>query len=91
MMGSLALLAFDGKSVYKQCAVCHGKQGEKVALKASPQLNTLSEEHLAARIKALLDGSSTISSKYLGMHQKKLKDVGADDAALLAQYILTLQ
>ena len=91
MLGSLALSAFDGAKVYKQCAMCHGKKAEKVALKTSPKLNTLTQEQLATSLKALMDGSSTVSSKYLGMHQKKLKKVTADDTGAFAQYILDLK
>ena len=90
-MGALALSAFDSAAVYKKCAMCHGKKGEKVALKTSPKLNTLSEEQITAGITALLDGSSKVSSRYLGMHQAKLKGVKTDDASMLAQYILTLK
>lgn len=88
---SLTLSAFDADSVYKKCAMCHGKKGEKIALNTSPQLNTLSEERLSTALKTMLDGSSTISTRYLGMHQAKLKGVREDDVAALANYILKLQ
>ncbi len=91
VMGTMVLSAFDGTSAYKKCAMCHGKKGEKVALKTSPKLNTLSEEQITASIRAFLDGTSNVSSRYLAMHQAKLKDVNADDAAALAQHILTLK
>ncbi len=90
-LGALALSAFDGASIYKKCAMCHGKKGEKIALKTSPKLNTLSEEQMTTSIRAFLDGTSKVSSRYLGMHQAKLKGVDADDAAALAQHILTLK
>ncbi|MEN8147225.1 MAG: c-type cytochrome [Campylobacterota bacterium] len=91
MAGSLALSAFDGASAYKKCAMCHGKKGEKVALKTSPVLNTLSEDQLTTSVKAIIDGSSRVSKKYLGMHQKKLKGVGIDDAQKLADHIVKLK
>ncbi len=91
IMSSVALMAFDGKSAYKQCAMCHGKKGEKVALKSSPKLNALTQEELSLSLKALIDGTSTVSSKYLGMHQKKLKKVTVDDTDAFAQYILDLK
>ena len=91
VMSSLALMAFDGKKAYKQCAMCHGKKGEKVAMKSSPKLNTLSQEQLVTSIKALLDGSSTVSSKYLGVHKKKLKKVKLEDVETFAAYISGLK
>ena len=91
IMSSVVLMAFDGKSAYKQCGMCHGKKGEKVALKSSPKLNTLTQEKLSSSLKALIDGTSTVSSKYLGMHQKKLKKVTVDDTGVFAQYILDLK
>ena len=91
MMSSLALMAFDGKKAYKQCAMCHGKKGEKVAMKSSPKLNALSQEQLVTSIKALLDASSTVSSKYLGVHQKKLKKVKPEDVETFAEYISGLK
>ncbi len=91
LMSSLTLFAFDADQVYKKCAMCHGKQGEKVALKTSPILNTLSEEQLVTALSAMLDGSSTISSRYLSMHQAKLKGVRTEDTGALSQYIANLR
>ena len=91
MMCSLVLSATDSSKVYKQCAMCHGKKGEKVAMKTSPKLNSLSQEQLTTSLKALLDGSSTVSSKYLGLHKKKLKKVKPEDVELFAQYISDLK
>ena len=90
VMSSLALMAFDGKKAYKQCAMCHGKKGEKVAMKSSPKLNALSQDQLVISIKALLNGSSTVSSKYLGLHKKKLKKVKLVDVDTFARYISDL-
>ena len=91
MMCSSVLSAVDSAKVYKQCAMCHGKKGEKVAMKSSPKLNTLAQEELSTSLKALIDGTSTVSSKYLGMHKKKLKKVTLDDTGVFAQYILDLK
>jgi len=91
VVSSLALMAFDGKKAYKQCAMCHGKKGEKVAMKSSPKLNALSQDQLVISIKALLDGSSSVSSKYLGLHKKKLKKVQLEDVKSFAEYISGLK
>ncbi len=91
LAASLTLSAFDAEGVYKKCAMCHGKKGEKIALNTSPQLNTLDQVQLETAIGQMLDGSSTISSRYLGMHQAKLKGVREDDVAALSSYILNLK
>lgn len=91
MVTSLALSAFDGAKVYKQCAMCHGKQGEKIALKTSPQLNTLSEEKLSTSLRSIIDGSSSVAKKHLKMHQMKLKGVTLDDTEAMASYIASLK
>ena len=91
MVGSLVLSAFDGAKVYKQCAMCHGKQGEKIALKTSPQLNTMGEDQLATSLNSIIDGSSSVAKKYLKMHQKKLKGVSLDDTEVMANYIAALK
>jgi len=88
---SLSLSALDSAKIYKQCAMCHGKHGEKVAMNSSPKLKELSEEKLTTSLKMMIDGTSTIPSKYLGMHQKKLKKVSADNLAEMVTYILELK
>lgn len=91
MMSSIALFAFDADKVYKKCAMCHGKSGEKVALKTSPKLNELSEEELKTALSSMLDGSSSISARYLGMHQSKLKGVEMEDVEKMTEYISSLK
>jgi len=91
IVSSLTLIAFDGEKVYKQCAMCHGKKAEKVAVKSSPILNILSEEELSMKLSKLVDGSSNISSQYLGMHKSKLKGVNKEDIPEMSKYILNLK
>ena len=73
LMCTLTLSALDNAKVYKQCTMCHGKYGEKVAMKSSPKLSSLEVNDLASRMRVIADGSSSMSKKYLGMHQSKLK------------------
>jgi len=91
VLGTLGLSAVEGEVVYKKCAMCHGKQGEKVALQSSPRLNTLNEEELSGKLKALLNGSSSVDKRYVGMHKAKLKGVREEDTPAIAKYILSLK
>jgi len=91
LLSGISLMAFDAPKVYKKCMMCHGKKGEKVALKSSPVINALSVDTLTQRLNGLLDGSSTISSKYIKMHQSKLKGVSAAESQALAAYITALK
>jgi len=91
MLCSLTLSAVESAKVYKQCTMCHGKHGEKVAMKASPKLSALEVSDLRARMEAIKVGSSSISKKYLGMHQSKLKKVDEVELEPLAEYITSLK
>ena len=88
---TLTLSAVESAKVYKQCTMCHGKHGEKVAMKSSPKLSSLESNDLASRMKAIADGSSNMSKKYLGMHQSKLKKVDARDMDTFTAYIIGLK
>ena len=91
MLCTLSLSAVESAKVYKQCTMCHGKHGEKVAMKSSPKLSTLEVNDLASRMKVIKDGSSTMSKKYLGMHQAKFKKVDMKEIDALAEYIVSLK
>ncbi|MBU1659262.1 c-type cytochrome [bacterium] len=91
VLSSLSLLAFDNEKIYKECSMCHGKNGDKTALNSSPQLSSLSEEELTVKLKRILDGTSEISKKYLSLHKMKLKSVSEDDVAGFASHIHNLK
>jgi len=91
MLCTLTLSALDNAKVYKQCTMCHGKHGEKVAMKSSPKLSSLEVNDLASRMKMIADGSSSMSKKYRGMHQSKLKKVGITEIDALAAFIVELK
>ena len=91
MLCSLTLSAVESAKVYKQCTMCHGKHGEKAAMKTSPKLSSLEVSELRERMMAIKVGSSTISKKYLGMHQSKLKKVNETELEPLSEYITSLK
>ena len=91
MVSSLALVAFDGNKAYKKCAMCHGKQGQKIALKTSPRLNTLGEEEISEKLTAILKSTSKINKRYLGVHKAKLKGIEKENVAAFSKYISNLK
>lgn len=88
---STALFAIESEDQYKHCIVCHGKQGELIAIKSSPQLASLSEGDLSLRLKKILDGSTTLSTNYLAMHRIKLKNLAPTETDKFARYIIGLK
>lgn len=91
MVSSLTLIAFDVAKVYKQCAMCHGKKAEKVAVNSSVVLNSLSEEELKLKLYELLDGSSNMTPQFIGLHKAKLKGVLEEDVIVFSKFILNLK
>ncbi|MEN8303768.1 MAG: c-type cytochrome [Campylobacterota bacterium] len=91
VISSLTLIAFDGEKAYKQCAMCHGKKAEKVAVNSSPVLNTLSEEKLSSRLNEIVDGSTDMAKRFVSMHQAKLKGVSKEEIGLMSKYIINLR
>jgi cytochrome c len=90
-MIATSLFAVESAELYKHCVVCHGKQGELVAIKSSPQLSSLSEEELSLRLKNILDGSTQLSKKYVTMHKIKLQRLTPEKTDELAKYIVNLK
>jgi cytochrome c553 len=91
VMVSTALFAVQSEDQYKHCVVCHGKQGELVAIKRSPQLSSLSAEELSMRLKKILDGSTSLSKNYVAMHRTKLKNLAPEETDKFAKYIVDLK
>lgn len=88
---STALFAINSEDQYKHCVVCHGKQGELVAIKKSPQLSSLGVEELSMRLKNILDGSTSMSKNYVAMHRTKLKNLAPEDTDKFAKYVVELK
>jgi len=91
ILASTSLLAVESEDLYRMCVQCHGMEGDKVAVKRSPRLSTLSENELSLRLKKILDGSSSMSKKFVTMHQIKLKYLAAEKTDEFAKYILNLK
>lgn len=66
--------AEDGEALYKKCAVCHGKAGEKVALGKSKIIKDMTEQEFVAALKGYKDGSYGGAQKALMAAQVKSLD-----------------
>ncbi len=79
------LVAADGAALYKRCAACHGKQGEKIALGKSKVLQGMTKEHLVDAMKGYKAG--TFGGAMKGIMKGQLASY--DDAKIdaVAEYI----
>lgn len=93
IVGSMALLAFDGEKSYKHCMMCHGKDGQKTAMKGAFKLSSSSEKELTGKLNGIVDGSSEIPKSFFNLHQAKFKLSGitAENSPEMAKYILGLK
>ena len=91
LVSSSCLLAIESENLYKFCVQCHGKHADKVAVKQSPRLSSLGEEELSVRLKKILDGSSSLSKKFITMHKIKLKYLTPGQTDEFAKYIIELK
>ncbi|MDD2791162.1 MAG: hypothetical protein PHU40_10920 [Sulfurimonas sp.] len=89
--GLVSLSAVESETLYKECVVCHGKHAELMAIQRSPILASLSEEDLSLRLKNILDGSTSLSKSYLGMHKAKLHMLKDEETDAFAKYIIDLK
>lgn len=86
-----ALFGVESEELFKHCVVCHGKQGELVAIKSSPRLSSLGVEELSTRLTKILDGSTLMSKKYVAMHKIKLKRLAPEKTDEFAEYVVGLK
>lgn len=83
--------ALESEKLYQHCVVCHGEQGDRRAIKRSPQLSLMTQEELSLSLKKILDGSTTLYKNYVVMHKIKLKSLSAEDTDVFAKYIIDLK
>ena len=88
---STASYAIESEKLYKHCVVCHGKNGDREAIKRSPQLSLLTKEELSLSLKKILDGSTSLYKNYVAMHKVKLKNLASQDTDEFAKYIVNLK
>ena len=88
---STASFALESEKLYKHCVVCHGEEGDRRAIKRSPQLSLMSEDELSLSLKKILDGSTSLYKNYVVMNKIKLKSLNPEDTGKFAKYIKNLK
>lgn len=84
---ALSLMANDGASLYKKCAVCHGAQGEKKALNKSKIIQNWSEEELVSSLKGYKDG--TYGGAMKALMKGQVASFSDEDITKVSKYITT--
>jgi cytochrome c553 len=89
VVSSVALMAADGKALYKKCIGCHGAKAEKKALNKSQVIAGWS----AAKIEKALKGykAGTYGGKMKGLMKGQVAGYGDVKIAAVSKYISTLK
>ncbi len=88
ILSSTTLLA-DGVELYKNCAGCHGINGEKVALGKSKVIADMSVEELNQSMNGYLNG--TYGGPMKGLMKGQLAKLSKDDISALSTHIVSLK
>lgn len=88
ILSSTTLLA-DGAALYKNCAGCHGINGEKDALGKSKVIANMSVEELNQSMNGYLDG--TYGGPMKGLMKGQLAKLSKDDISALSTHIVSLK
>ncbi len=86
IISTVAVLgAADGAALFKQCASCHGAQGEKPALGKSKIIKNMTPEEISTALKGYKDGSYGGAMKAL--MKGKVAKLSDDQITSLAEFI----
>ncbi|MCF6329969.1 MAG: c-type cytochrome [Sulfurimonas sp.] len=88
ILSSSTLLA-NGAALYKNCAGCHGANGEKVALGKGKVIADMSEDELNKSMNGYLDG--TYGGPMKGLMKGQLVKLSKDDISALSTHIVSLK
>ena len=92
IFGVASLMAADGATLYKRCAVCHGAAGDKIppGSKAKTTLNTLSKDKIIEDLKGYK--AKTLNQFGAGaLMFAQAANLSEADMVALADYIATLK
>ncbi|NOY23288.1 MAG: c-type cytochrome [Acidobacteria bacterium] len=85
---SVPAFAAGGKTLYKSCSACHGKDGRKKALRVSPPLKGQKADELFKKMKGYQDG--TYGGKKKVIMKRNVAKLSDEELQALAEYISTL-
>lgn len=85
VMGAFATAQADGRSVYAKCIGCHGVDGTKAALGASPPVKGQSADELEKKMHGYVDGSYGGSKKVIMVNM--LKKLSPEEIREVAEYM----
>ncbi|QOY54801.1 c-type cytochrome [Candidatus Sulfurimonas marisnigri] len=89
IIGSSALFAADGASLYNKCAGCHGTTGEKVALGKSKVIANMSEDEINIAINGYKAG--TYGGAMKGLMKGQVASLSEDDVKAVSAHIASLK
>lgn len=79
----------DGQALYKKCKSCHGKTGEKHALKVGVPVKGQKEAELYKKMKGYLDG--TYGGKKKAIMKRNLKKYSDEELKALAKFMASFK
>lgn len=80
-----SLMASDGATLFKKCAVCHGSLAQKKALGKSQVIAKWSAADIATALHGYKDG--TYGGTFKGTMKGQVKNLSDEDIKALATYI----
>lgn len=92
VLGATSLMAADGATIYKSCAVCHGADGKMVYAGKVPAITTLSKDEIVAALGEYKAGTRNKFAMGAVMGAQAKLHIKTDaDATAVADYIETLK
>ena len=92
LAGATSLMAADGATIFKACAVCHGAKADTVYAGKVPALTSLSSAEIVTALNEYKAGTRNKFAMGAVMSaQAKLHIKTDDDAKAVADYIATLK
>ncbi|CAA6808410.1 MAG: Cytochrome C553 (soluble cytochrome f) [uncultured Campylobacterales bacterium] len=85
----LSSCVFASADLYKRCIACHGVNGEKKAMNASPVIQGYDENKTISTLKGYKDG--TYGGKMKMLMKGQVASLSDEDIKSLASYIKTLK
>ncbi len=85
---SVSAFSADGKTLFKKCSACHGKDGSKKALGTGAPLKGQKADALFKKMRGYQDG--TFGGKKKAIMKRNVAKLSDEQLKALAAYIATL-